>query len=262
MRMRALLVALFISLCVTGIHAQDAAEVTGAESEPGARKGFFTISLTVLELLGEQGATSVAEIFAPDELLEWQLYVPDSYDANAPSGAIVYVSPWEGGGPPKSWNDLMQEKNLIWIGAQNSGNDVAVSRRMFLAMFAPTVLQQHYALDAERMYLAGFSGGAKTACRVAVLRPNLFKGAIFMSGAMYWGRKSPALLSDIVTRHYVFMSGSNDFGLAESKSVQRKFLAAGVENSKLIVIRNHRHKLPEPEYFAQAVEYLDSRVSE
>lgn len=237
--------------------AQDAA---GPGSEAAAvRTGFYSVSLTPTTLFGESGAATMADVFGADEELEWQLYVPPSYDASQPAGAIVYVSPWSSGGPPKAWNALLDERNLIWIGAQNAGNDVPVARRMFLAMFGPMVLQRRYALDPGRIYIAGMSGGGKTASRVAALRPNIFKGGVFLSGALFWDEEAPPLLDVMKNLRYVFMSGSEDPALNETRRVQRRFIEAGVEQSKLIIVRDHGHRLPEAMYFARALDFLDGR---
>lgn len=252
----------FATLIIALLLTASAAAQTNSGAGQGnatvpVRTGYFSVTLTPVDLFGEAGAATVAEVFDAEEELSWQLYVPPTYDATKPAGAIVYVSSWSGGGPPKAWNDMLAERNLIWIGARDAGNDVPVARRMFLAMFGPMVLQRRYALDAERVYIAGMSGGGKTASRVAALRPNMFKGGIFLSGAMFWDDATPPLLDMIKGLRYVFMSGSEDPALNETRRVHRKFTAAGVENSKLIIVRDHGHRLPEAMYFARAIDYLD-----
>lgn len=249
---------LLASLAVTSTNN---AVGQGVETAP-VRTGYFSVTLTPIDLFGEAGAATLAEVFEADEELDWQLYVPPTYDATKPAGAIVYVSPRSSGGPPKAWNELLAERNLIWIGARNAGNDVPVGRRMFLAMFGPMVLQRRYVLDAKRIYIAGMSGGGKAASRVAALRPNMFKGGIFLSGAMFWDDEAPPLLEMIKVLRYVFMSGSEDFALNETRRTHRKFVAAGVENSKLIIVRDHGHRLPEAMYFARAIDYLDGDDAE
>lgn len=246
---------LLFSLAVSPAFADEAATV-----KDGPRSGYFGVSLTPKELFGEDGAARVAEVFAADETLEWQLYVPPSYDAAKPAGAIVWISSYSRGGPPRAWNDSLRDRNLLWIGAQNSGNEVPVARRMFLAMFGPMVLQRDYALDASRIYIGGFSGGAKTAMRVAALRPNIFKGGLFISGALFWGRDAPLLIDEIRALRYVFMSGSMDYARDDVEDAYRAYQAAGVGNAKLIVIRNHRHKMPDSQNFERAVDYLDGRA--
>lgn len=233
-----------------------------AESDDGPRTGFFRVSLTPTELFGAEGASRVAEVFPADETLEWQLYVPPTYDAAKPAGAVVWISSYSRGGPPRAWNDSLRDRNLLWIGAQNAGNEVPVTRRMFLAMFGPMVLQRDYALDATRIYIGGFGGGAKTAMRVAALRPNIFTGGLFISGAQFWGRDEPPLIEAVRALPYVFMSGSMDYALEEVEDTHRAYRAAGVDRSKLIVIRNHRHKMPDSQNFERAVDYLDGRSSD
>lgn len=244
---------LFASLAVSMANSA-AGQVV--ETVP-VRTGYFSEAVTPVDLFGETGATTIADVFEPQEELQWQLYVPPNYDASKPAGVIVYVSPHAGGGPPRAWNELLDERNLIWIGARNAGNEVPVARRMFLAMFGPMVLQRRYALDAKRIYIAGMSGGGKTASRVAALRPNIFKGGIFLSGAMFWDDEAPPLLEMMHDLRYVFMCGAEDFALNETRRTQRKFVAAGVEKSKLIIVRDHGHRLPEAMYFARAIDYVD-----
>ncbi len=253
--MRSTLLLLTMLACAPTIAAD------AAKSEGGSRTGFFGVSLTPTELFGAEGAARVAEVFTADETLEWQLYVPPTYDAAKPAGAVIWISGYSRGGPPRAWNDSLRDKNLIWIGAQNAGNEVPVTRRMFLAMFGPMVLQRDYALDATRIYIGGFGGGAKTAMRVASLRPNMFKGGLFISGAQFWGRDEPPLIDTIRALPYVFMSGSMDYSLEEVEDTFRAYRAAGVDKSKLIVIRNHRHKMPDSQNFERAVDFLDGRAT-
>lgn len=236
----------------------DGAAGTVIETAP-ARTGYYSMTLTPADLFGEVGAATVADVFNVHEELDWQLYVPSTYDSKNPAGAIIYVSPWSGGGPPKAWNDLLAERNLIWIGANEAGNEVPTARRMLLAMFGPMVLQRRYALDPHRIYIAGMSGGGKTASRVAALRPNIFKGGIFLSGASFWSNEAPPLFELIKNLRYVFMSGSEDPALRETRRAYRNFVDAGVEKSKLIIVRDHGHRLPEAMYFARALDFLDGR---
>ena len=86
-------------------------------TKDGPRTGYFRKNMTTAELLGIDGAKSVANVLEPDEKLEWQLYVPPGYDASRPAGVLVFISPspsWSGS--RKSYNDLLEEKNLIWAG--------------------------------------------------------------------------------------------------------------------------------------------------
>ncbi len=231
-----------------------------AESDKTPGTGFFKVEFSPLELLGEQGAADAADILRSDDNLGWQIYVPDSYDAERPAGVVVYVSPSPRGGPPRIWKQPLEEKNLIWIGANNSGNRVAVGKRIFLAMLAPKVLANDYVLDANRIYVAGFSGGGKTASRVSSARPETFRGAIYIAGAAAWGTSTPPPKLAIVKQNYhVFLTGTDDFNERLTRRVYESYKAAGVENCELIVVKRLGHELPGRSVFVRAIEYLDSR---
>ena len=45
------------------------------EAKDGPRTGYFRKTTTPLELMGEDGARALADVFEPDQKLKWQLYV-------------------------------------------------------------------------------------------------------------------------------------------------------------------------------------------
>lgn len=229
---------------------------SGGETQ---RTGFFKLEFTPLELLGEEGTRDAEEILRSDDELSWQLYVPDSYDPATPAGVVVYVSPQPKGGPPRSWSRALGDKNLIWIGANNAGNRVAVGKRMFLAMLAPRVLARNYVLDPERIYVAGFSGGGKTASRVSSAKPELFRGGIYIGGAEFWANMAPPRLDLIRKNYHVFLSGTSDFNELLTRRVYAAYKNAGIEHCELIVVRKMGHEMPRAKIFMQAIDYLDSR---
>ena len=237
-----------------------AASWSSAMGDESLRTGFFKVELSPLELLGEQGVIDAADILRSDDNISWQLYVPDTYDTTRPAGVVVYVSPTPKGGPPRIWNEPLGDKNLIWIGANDAGNRVGVGKRMFLAMLAPKILANEYALDADRIYVAGFSGGGKTASRVAVARPEIFRGGIYIAGAEAWGTTTPPPKLDIVRQNYhVFLTGTSDFNERLTRRVYASYKGAGVENCNLIVVNRLGHELPGRSVFIRAIDYLDSR---
>lgn len=226
----------------------------------GPRTGFFELSFTAQELLGDAGAEKAGEILRSDDAMSWQLFVPADYDPARPVGVLVYVSPTKRGGPPRAWKHLLQQNNMIWIGANNSGNRVAVSTRMFLALLAPRIAASDYSVDAERIYLSGFSGGGKTAGRLMAANPGLFRGGIYIGGAEIWDRTQPPPLLDVMQEnHHVFLTGSDDFNEQLTRRVYTAFRKAGIEHCKLIVERRRGHQLPSVDAMARAIEFLDAR---
>ncbi|HNP65946.1 MAG TPA: hypothetical protein PKH39_18605 [Woeseiaceae bacterium] len=237
------------------------ANATNAEDLTDApQTGFFALSFTPLELLGSSSLEDASAVLDHDDELSWQLFVPDDYDPVQPAGVVVYVSPTKKGGPPRAWSGVLGQGNLIWVGANNSGNRVALSKRMLLAMLAPKIVAARYAVNVDRIYIAGFSGGGKTAGFVMAAKPDLFRGGIYIGGAEMWRTKEPPPLLDIVRQnHHVFLTGTEDFNEHLTRRVYAAYKSAGVENCELIVERRHGHQLPSIGAFSRAIEYLDSR---
>ena len=245
-------------LVIIGAVALLAAQHVPAEDAAERRTGFFEIAMTPVELVGAAGAQDFADILPPEQAIEWQVIVPLAYADSAPPGVVVYVSPLEFGAPPRDWATLLNEKNLLWIGANDAGNQHPVAERMLKAMLASAVLEKlHYVVDADRIYVAGMSGGGQTATRVMAARPEQFRGGIYMAGTTPLGEPLPPKIELIRQNRHVFMVGTYDPALQSTQRVYREYVAAGVSNSKLITIRNFKHRMPPGDYFVKAIEYLD-----
>ena len=230
------------------------------ETKDGPRTGYFRKSMTAVELLGTDGAKSLANVFEPDEKLEWELYVPDSYDPSSPAGVMVFSSPspsWSGS--RKSYNDLLEEKNLIWAGVLRAGDATPLNERMMKSLLTPTMLASEYALDPDRIYVGGFAGGAHVATLLSTGKPGMFKGGMFVGGAIFWGDKVPPEVNVIRQNRFVFIAGSNDVALKTVQRTASSYTGAGVMNTKLIVMPNERQEMPGPLYLRAAVEFLDQR---
>jgi pimeloyl-ACP methyl ester carboxylesterase len=246
---RAVIVGALALLIAAQLPAEEIAE---------PRTGFFQVAMTPVDVVGVSGAQDFADILPPDQVIEWQLNVPMTYADNPPPGVVVYVSPLERGGPPRNWSALLNEKNLLWIGANNAGNAHPVAERMLKAMLATAVLEKlNYVVAADRIYVAGLSGGGQTATRVMSARPEQFRGGIYMAGTVSWGEQLPPKIDLIRQKRHVFMVGTYDPALQSTQRVYREYIEAGVTNSRVMTIRNFKHRMPPGEYFVKAVEYLD-----
>ena len=153
----------------------------------------------------------------------------------------------------------MDEHNLIWISANKSGNRVLVPRRVLLATLAIMVAERSYAVDAQRLYISGFSGGGKIASMVATDYAQTFKGGIFICGVEFWQVERPRYFEYMKSNHYVFLTGDYDQALEPTKQVFRAYRRAGIESTKLMVVRNMGHTTPKYSDLAKAIVFLDSQ---
>ncbi len=99
-------------------------------------------------------------------------------------GLFVFVSPWNAEYIPPAWIDVLEGHGMIFVSAAASGNDQSVlGRREPLALLAEQNVVRHYTIDPQRIYIGGFSGGARVALRIALAYPDLFRGVILNSGS-------------------------------------------------------------------------------
>lgn len=222
--------------------------------------GYFRLEMTPVEMVGAANAESLAETLPLDEPISWQLYVPPAYDPANPPGVVVFVSSIRRGGPPRAWNPTLEERNLIWIGANGDGNKINATVRILKAIIAPFALRQDYVVDFSRSYIAGYAAGGRIASMVMTTRPEQYKGGVYLGAADAWD-ETPAKIDLIRENRHAFVVGTNDPRLKDILRAFSSFKSAGVDDAKLIKIRNWANRFPPPEYFGKAIDYLDAKPS-
>jgi predicted peptidase len=159
---------------------------------------------------------------------------------------------------PGRYKPILAEENLIWIGANHSGNRVRVARRISLALLATALADREFSIDASRVYVSGFSGGGRTASAVAPEYPQIFKGAIYICGVNFWNSRKPKELGRVRDNRYVFLTGKEDFNRSETRRVLRAYQRADVEEVLLLEVPGMDHRMPPAHDLAAAIDYLDN----
>jgi predicted esterase len=220
-----------------------------------------------------RGATEIA----PDYSATRQ-----SFEVVAPTGAqqqslgaLVWISANSSGSlPDPEWRRVLQERRLVWIGANGSGNETAVSTRVGLAIDALALVTQRFHIDTERVFLSGFSGGAKTAFRVLLLYPDLFRGALMNCGIDYfrdvparsaeegkvWFKRMsvPRDLDSAKSRGVYVITGSLDMNLAHITDIEPALIEDGFSNVRVVSLDGMAHQKPPADAFAQGLDWLES----
>ena len=245
---------------LTGLLAVCAGAVTAAPDAPAPDQvGSLVLQATPADILGAERADLFTSVMPADETISWEVVVAENYTRERPAGLLVYISPSNSGELPRGWKGLLDEHNLIWVAANASGNRVAVSRRMGYAVFAPALIGERYAVDESRVFLAGFSGGARVSGLLAAQYPSLFGGAIYIGGAEIWDEETPAAnLERMRKNRFVFLVGSEDANRAVAREVQSAYEAAGMLDNRAIVVRRMGHVLPVARDMHKALVFLDA----
>ncbi len=220
-------------------------------------RGEVSLAATAYEILGEEAVELFGSAVDPHETNEWAVYVPASYDPESPAGLLVFISPTDSGRMPGRYRPVLEDNNLIWIGAHRSGNRVRIARRIGLALLATAIADSNYRIDPSRVYVSGFSGGGRTASAVAPEYAQLFTGAIYICGVNFWDGRKPKQLDRVRDNRYVFLTGSKDFNRSETRRVHRAYRRADVDNVMLLEVAGMDHRMPPAEDLAQAIAFLD-----
>jgi hypothetical protein len=152
------------------------------------------------------------------DLLEerFSFYVPVKRPSRG-YGLLVFIPPWQDARLPPGWAAVLDEHGMIFVSAAKSGNDEKVlDRRIPLALLGAYNIMQRYPIDADRVYIGGFSGGSRVALKTALAYPDLFRGALLNAGSDPIGEGEDLLPpADLFAKfqsssRFVYLTGSED----------------------------------------------------
>jgi len=244
-----------LAIAILLVGALLAAESVAATRGTGTD---LKIETTPLELLGEEQAAVYEKILTPDKPVSWQVYLPGN-DAGKTPGVFVYVSPMDSGEIDPRWREVMDGRNLIYISANDMGNEIPSIRRMVMANLAVIALAKDYRFDPGRIFVSGFSGGGKVASLLATQYPEVFTGAIYICGVYFWKEDQTPDVERVLGNRFVFLSGSRDFNRMQTRRVQKRYIEAGARHTMLIIVPGMAHRRPDAAYLTEALLFLDGR---
>lgn len=116
----------------------------------------------------------------------FEVLVPKNYNKNVPHGLLIWISPSPEPKISKEWEAVLAEKKIIFIGAKNSGNPRNLFDRARMAIDANVNMRELYNIDGRRVYVSGFSGGARVASMVGVCYAEMFSGTACFMGVNFY----------------------------------------------------------------------------
>jgi dienelactone hydrolase len=207
------------------------------------------------------------EVSPIDPAMErWEVYAPPACAAGARCGVLVWIHPWEDASLPRDWPRVLDALQLVYVSARRSGNTQDVlDRRVPLALTGLAGVQARYAIDPERTYVGGFSGGGRVASRIAAGYAEHFAGGLFVGTADGIGRSEvpvpaePGLSALLGRGRYVFLAGGQDpANLDYSRSAVRAFRENCVTEAHLMVVADWYHRTADARWLRRALERLEA----
>lgn len=181
----------------------------------------------------------------------YSVYVPSNYSASRPSPILYAFDPGARGPVPVNrFQEAAEKYGWIVAGSNNSQNgSMQQSLEAWVAMWDDT--HQRFSLDAKRVYLTGFSGGARTAIYFAKACKDCVAGVIACGAGFPIGITPSSDLQFVIYG----VSGSDDFNYSELRNLDESLARVGVTH--LIDSFDGRHEWPPAAAATFAVEWME-----
>ena len=206
---------------------------------------------------------------------KFRLVVPPNYNTNTPSGLLVWLSPGDDAYMPADWEEELAQHNIILVAPFNVGNERHPIDRLRLACDATSNVCRRFRIDRKRIYIGGFSGGARLACMLGIACADIFSGALCVCGVNFYlhvpaggNQYYPASFNpsaDILHSarrfgKYVLITGEADPGRDSVRTVaQNGFLRDGFKKVLFIDVPGMQHAMPGTGPLKQALAFLDEK---
>jgi len=181
----------------------------------------------------------------------YALYLPSNYTPTRQWPILYAFDPGARGKVPvERFKDAAEKYGWIVAGSNNSRNgSMQGSLDAWKAIWEDT--HERFAVDQSRVYLTGFSGGARTAVYFA----NLCKDCI--TGVIACGAGFPAGLTPAPAMHFVFFGavGVDDFNFAELRTLDDSLLKTGIAHE--VRVFAGRHEWAPQAVATEAVEWME-----
>jgi dienelactone hydrolase len=206
----------------------------------------------------------------------FRVFVPESYEPNGEWGLLVWVSASDSGRAPAPAEAALRDNQLVWVGADLSGNPRLPWNRVGLALDAVHNALRYYEIDPQRVYVAGYSGGGRIATALTLLYPEVFRGGLFVYGTDFYRRIPvpdrpgtdwlpwfPPPSAETLSRlreasSLVFLTGENDFNRVQIGLVAEHYREEGFEHVTYIEIPGAgHHDWPPDRWLSQALAALE-----
>lgn len=229
------------------------------------RIGIATLVLTAVCSLPSQSARAsygMPEDLQPGRVIErvvckndsgqsYALYLPSNYSPARKWALLAAFDPGaRGSAPVERFKEAAERYGYIVCGSNNSRNGpLPRSGEAAKAMLADAAAR--FAIDDKRVYLTGFSGGARAATAIAVWLKDQVAGVIGCGAGLAVGIEPSSSLPFV----YYGTVGNEDFNYPEMKQLDRALQAAGVIHH--IEVFDGGHSWAPSDAAIRAVEWME-----
>lgn len=180
----------------------------------------------------------------------YSVYLPSNYDTSKKYPIIYFFDPHGVGNLPiLLYKDLAEKYGFVLAGTYNSKNGMPWEscEKAALAMMKDTWLR--LALDNDRQYTFGFSGGAKIASMVAIADGGI-AGVVACGGG--FPEQHPPLKQPFT---FISFVGNKDFNNLPVTQLDKLLDSTSLTHQ--LIVFNGKHQWPPVAYIEEAFQWLD-----
>ncbi|MCW3085961.1 MAG: hypothetical protein JWP12_3327 [Bacteroidetes bacterium] len=174
-----------------------------------------------------------------DTSQSFAMYLPKGYDIKK-IYPVIYAFDAHGTGklPVADYKDLAEKYGYIIVGSNNSQNGTSWEQSQAIAATLFSDTKSRLAIDEHRVYLMGFSGGARVANALAITNG-------YVAGVICCGAANPAVNSINPRNNYTFfgIAGDADFNYTEMRKYDLVDLA-GHDVKHAVISFEGKHEWP------------------
>ena len=175
---------------------------------------------------------------------------------------ILFISP---GNVPLEWKQFAptcQKHGVLFAGVRNAGNAQDLAVRVRAAVDVLDDVRRRYRVDPDRTYVAGFSGGAIVASRLAFALPECFGGLLCIGQRIFLPR-TDALIDRAGQRiHIAALCSANELVGPEVEHIDQPVCQAYGFHCRSFVSRRARHRMSKAPVIEAAFNWMEGGVQE
>lgn len=200
------------------------------------------------------------------------IHVGPAVTAHRPAGLLVWLSPTANANIPQPLADAASRCGFIIIAPTDIGGTRDIANRLQLSLDAAYAAMERWHIDPTRVYVGGFSAGARMANLVWMAYPEIFKGSLLVGGASFyqeiqvgpanfWPRQYnqpvAANMQLLAGRRSAVIVGENDPSRLHAVAVAKRMSLESIR-AESYVVPQIAHEIPAEPYLVQGLRWLDT----
>ena len=206
---------------------------------------------SLLRLLAQEQQPVVGKVIDTircrgNESQTYSLYLPKGYSKSVAWPVIFFYDPAARGSVPvKLYSTLAEKYQCILVGSNNSRNGpFSTAQESEQAMLRD--IDSQYSIDKNRLYISGFSGGARASVFLSMQR-KVYAG-IIACGAAFPSMGKPTMRNNVP---FIEVIGNQDMNFTEA--IEAEDYLKGLSYPHALIFFQGTHAWPPVEAFDQAI---------